>query len=212
MGSGRKIIKFRERKIMIECILSDVHNVIILWDNLIIKTLERSFSLEDDAIMQTAFNSKVGYAAMIGDLTHQEWAEHLATELPQDLLEQWLSYFGEVNTEYLKLLVNIKKKGIRIGFLTNATSRLEIELLHHNLNELPDFIVASYQAGLAKPEEAFYRYAIEVAACDVKKILYIDDDPLFVLAGRSVGLHSIQYTNCDNLISKFQDIGLYPNK
>lgn len=191
-----------------ECLLSDMHNVAILWNPVVVHELETEFALEKGTIMQVAFASKIGYAATVGAITHDEWAAEISNVLPASLVRKWLSYFGDLNHDYVELLRSLKRQGMRIGFVTNATSRLEAELAHHRFADVADFIIASYKVGLAKPDSEFYDHAVSVAACDISRILYVDDDPSFVQAGVNSGLKSLRYSGYQELRTNLIELGL----
>ncbi|MBB4291991.1 putative hydrolase of the HAD superfamily [Rhizobium leguminosarum] len=189
------------------CVLSDVHNVAIMWNPLIVSELEHEFGLPIGTIMTSAFGSEIGFAATVGRVHHEDWAAELAKNLPSELVRRWLSYLGDLNHEYITLLRSLKSSGIRVGFVTNATSRLEKEMLHHGFADAADFIVASYQIGKAKPDAEFYKFAITKAACSTDQILYIDDDPRFVSAGARAGITSIQYVGNAKIYEQLAEHG-----
>lgn len=70
----------------------------------------------------------------------------------------------------------LKERGIRIGIGTDMTARMQFKKLEA-LGLLPDidFIVSSEEAGVEKPEAAFFALCVRKAGCKREECLFIGD-------------------------------------
>jgi HAD superfamily hydrolase (TIGR01509 family) len=68
--------------------------------------------------------------------------------------------------------------------------------------------VYSCSAGACKPELAIYCRAIREAGVPAEQILYIDDEPKYVEAGRRAGMQAIVFTGAEPLLAELHHRGI----
>ena len=73
---------------------------------------------------------------------------------------------------------------------------------------LLDDVVVSGTEGMAKPDPAIYRLAVERAGLPAQRLAFVDDSPVNVAAAREAGLHAIRFTEADRLRVDLRDLGL----
>jgi putative hydrolase of the HAD superfamily len=99
----------------------------------------------------------------------------------------------------VELLSAARRPGVRLYFLSNATARLWGDLAFHGLLDMADRVFCSAEIGLAKPDPRVYRSVAEATSVSLARTLYVDDTPLWVDAGRRLGMYGHVYTTVDKL-------------
>ncbi|MDD3178498.1 MAG: HAD family hydrolase [Candidatus ainarchaeum sp.] len=105
----------------------------------------------------------------------------------------------------IKLLKKLKKKGYKIGLLTNSSRFIYDSIKQKtNLLEYIDYPLFSYQVGLVKPQELFYITIQEKANIkNPKEILMIGDNyEKDYKTPKSLGWNAIHFKNSYNNLKK----------
>lgn len=88
----------------------------------------------------------------------------------------------------------------RLGAISNFYGNLEIILEEQRLKPLLDLYLDSTQAGLLKPDPAFFQKAIEHWKCKPSQILMVGDSPNRDMQGaKGVGMPHVWLCNAKNL-------------
>jgi putative hydrolase of the HAD superfamily len=119
--------------------------------------------------------------------------------MPRDAVDEWLGYHGDLNQAGVELLSSARQAGLRLFFLSNATSRLWDDLAHHHLLDFADRVFCSADIGLAKPDPRVYWFVADSAPLSLARTLYVDDTPSWVEAGSRLGMYGHVYTTADGL-------------
>lgn len=89
----------------------------------------------------------------------------------------------------------LKEQAVKIGIGTNMTASIQFKKLDR-LGLLPfvDFIVSSEEAGVEKPDPAFFRQCIEKAGCGYAECLFVGDSLKKDAQGAAaVGMQAVWY-------------------
>ncbi len=70
--------------------------------------------------------------------------------------------------------------------------------------------VYSFTVGASKPSPAIYRHAIAQAGVEPHSILYVDDSPEYVEAGRRAGIEAHRFENSSALLAELRARKLLP--
>lgn len=91
-----------------------------------------------------------------------------------------------------EVLAALRARGYRIGIIANQSARTEDRLRAWGLLEHIDLVVASAEEGVAKPDSAIFRIALERAGCEPAEAVMIgdrlDND---VAPAKAVGMRTI---------------------
>jgi putative hydrolase of the HAD superfamily len=196
------------RQSQVDAILCDVGDVLILWDKQIPATIERSYGLPEGSLLLQTLKSRPGRLATIGRITHEEWLREVTRRLPGEAVIEWLSYHGDLNTGLVALLTAARQAGVRVYFLTNATSRIWEDLAYHGLRDFADGVYCSVAIGLAKPDPKLYREVLRGISVPPERVLYIEDTPSWSEAGRQIGMISHTYSGIPSLRDELKRLGL----
>ncbi|MFS1522495.1 HAD family hydrolase [Microbulbifer sp. 2304DJ12-6] len=117
--------------------------------------------------------------------------------------EQWPKGFYPGATE---LLMNVSREfGVSALSNTNAIHwpRITLEFRAHDYFEL---IFASHKIGMAKPEIAFFLFAIETLKIHPKKIVFFDDNPGNIAAARKAGMQAYLVQGVNSTLNMLESI------
>jgi putative hydrolase of the HAD superfamily len=185
--------------VRVEALVCDVGDVVILFDPAVSAGIEETYGLAQGSLLATLLKSPAGRLASVGAISSAQWLRFARSELPPRAVDEWLRYHGELNAPVVKMLATVRAAGVRLVFLSNATGRLWDDLAFHGISDLAEKVFCSASIGVAKPDPAAYRYAIEAMSLPVARSLYVDDTPSWVEAGRAVGLRGHVYVSAERL-------------
>ena len=97
---------------------------------------------------------------------------------------------GEFYIETIELINEIKKRGVKVGILSNA-----LECLADSAKCLVDdeLCFVSYELKCLKPDVKIYQKMIEKLNCKPNEIIFIDDKEKNVIGAKSLGINGIVY-------------------
>jgi len=198
----------------IEVILFDLGNVILPFNNYQIAEKLSRFSQEKEfqdpqKIFSHIFDFQEGTINPFdaGKLSPEQFFQSLKETLRlsitlEEFIPIWTDIFIE-DREVSEIILSLKGRR-RLGLLSNT------DPLHFNyvLSKFPivsafDKWILSYEVGFKKPDLRIYQKAIEWAAVEPKKILFIDDTKGHVEAAVSLGMQGIRFISADQLREEF---------
>jgi glucose-1-phosphatase len=115
----------------------------------------------------------------------------------------------QLREEIVPLVDRLRRAGHRIGILSN-TSKLHWDHCRERFAMLSWFEVAalSYLLRTAKPEEAIYRAATEMAGVAPHEVFFTDDVPRHVAAATAFGWDAVLFTSVAQLEADLAQRGL----
>lgn len=133
---------------------------------------------------------------MRGELTEQAyWQElrsHYGLSIQDNISEEFKKWRGLVaNKDVLNLAQSAKKAGYTIAVLSNVIEPTYNAIKASGYYDMFDEVIASFQVGMAKPEEGIYRLALERTGATAEQSIFIDDqqrclDPAIVMGFTTV--------------------------
>lgn len=92
----------------------------------------------------------------------------------------------------LELVAHARERGLRVGVISNWSTRLPALLARLGLAERLDFVLCSAIERLEKPDPAIFQRALDLAEAAPHEVLHAGDDlRRDVLGARQAGLHSV---------------------
>jgi putative hydrolase of the HAD superfamily len=89
-------------------------------------------------------------------------------------------------------LAVLKKRGLRLGLLTNMSREVDFIRRDLGIDQYFDFTVTPEDAAADKPEPAFFRCALERAGVTAGEAMHVGDQyPLDILGARAAGLTAV---------------------
>jgi putative hydrolase of the HAD superfamily len=135
-----------------------------------------------------------------GRVTPQDWYENLTTRFHARItFKKFCAAWNSVIVPEPDLLLPDRlfaslSRRYRLVLLSN-TDPLHVEHLESRFRFMRHFPARVYSCavGACKPSRTIFRAAIRAAETQPDRILYIDDIRAYVLAGRRLGMHAIQF-------------------
>ena len=200
----------RSGKSLIEVIFFDLGNVILPFNHYQIAEKLLSFVQTKEfrdprKIFSYIFDLKNGAINPFdaGKLSPEEFFQSLKESLQLSIpFEAFVPIWNEIfveNPEVSEIIRSLKKKW-RLGLLSNT------DPLHFNyivstfpIVSLLEKWILSYEVGFKKPDIHIFQKAIEWAAVDPEKILFIDDTEGHVEAAISSGMQGLHFLSAAQL-------------
>ncbi len=138
-----------------------------------------------------------------GLLTAEEFIAELSqlchrTLTYNDCLDAWLGYRKELPQRNLDALVRLRKEGYRLILLSNTNpfmmhwaSSPDFDGKGHPVEAYFDAVYLSYQMGVMKPDERFFRRVLEDQHLQPEEALFLDDGPRNVAAASRLGIQTL---------------------
>lgn len=199
-----------------DVLLCDIDGVLRHWPDA--GELERVNGLPLGALAASAFAPARLEPAITGVVTDGEWRAAIAADLAETfgsvaradaVVAAWSALVPRVDVDVVKLLANIRPAAM-VVLVTNATTRLEADLVCQGLDGVADLVVNSARVGVAKPDPRIFRIAAERAGARLDRCLFIDDTQTNVEAARSIGMTARHYRTIDDLRGALA--GTYSNR
>jgi putative hydrolase of the HAD superfamily len=205
-----------ETKIKISAVLFDYGMVLSnVPEDLAWRQLERVLDAEREAFQAAYWKYRDAYDR--GALSAQMYWETVARDLekPIDadvlhaLIDADTNVWTQPNVAMMEWAASLNRAGIKTGILSNIGDAMEAGVLgrfpalakftHHTF---------SHRLGIAKPDAAIYRHAVEGLGVPVGEILFIDDRQENILAARAAGMVAVQYAGHGGFVEEMRRLGL----
>jgi putative hydrolase of the HAD superfamily len=200
----------------IEGILFDFGGVLVpVYRQDLFHGLEARLGLQPGELSDILWRSPDWRLAEVGAITDAEYWRRIGpwlglhtaeavTALQQDL-------FGEARANPCVVdLVRRLHGRYRTGLLSNASDVINPTFLRerYGLDGLFDVQVISAFVGLAKPDPAIFRLALERLGTVPQATIFVDDYEPNVAAAVTLGIHAIHFEECEALITALRGLGV----
>ncbi|HEV7712526.1 MAG TPA: HAD-IA family hydrolase [Asanoa sp.] len=184
-------------------LLVDLDGTLRRWDPAVIHGIEVTHGLKPGALHTAAIDWSRLMPVIIGDLTHDEWAEVIIADLADQIgdeeraraaVKEWESYRGSVEPELLDVIRAARAAGIKVGLATNGTDLLPADLRTLGLTDEFDAVINSSVLHIPKPAPEYFGAACLALNTQPERVLFIDDSERFVRGARAVGLAAYRWT------------------
>lgn len=116
----------------------------------------------------------------------------------RELVARWSAATGRVDAEVVALLRAFRARG-PVVLVSNATTRLEVDLAALGLDGEFDAVVNTSRIGVAKPDPRVLDAAAERAGVAPGRCLFVDDTLGHVQAARAAGVRALHYRHAGQL-------------
>jgi putative hydrolase of the HAD superfamily len=188
----------------------------VFWDlgGVLVRTEDRSkrerweqrLGMEPRQLERLIFGGDAGRKAALGEISVEQVWESVRQELDlgQDEKQQLARDFWQGDDLDLELVAFIR--GLRAQFLTGLISNAWLELRellesHWHIDDAFDDLVISAEVGLAKPDPAIYRLALERLEVEADRAVFVDDFKHNIVAAVDIGMHTVHFTDPNQAIA-----------
>lgn len=135
-----------------------------------------------------------GYVNQNGYKSREQWCEDLVakwgwSDAPSGefLANHYDVNFGDYNVIFddsPKLLIELKKRGYKVGVITNGPSYLQNHKMDtSSLRQYCDIVVVSGDVGVHKPNPEIFRYTADKLGLKTQECIYVGDHPVNDIQG-----------------------------
>lgn len=107
-----------------------------------------------------------------------------------------------------ELLVSIKDKGYKLGFISNTTVFESVVLDKWEVRNLFDAVSFSWEVGSKKPTKDIFDITLEKLGVLAEEAIFIDDGQKNIDAARELGLHAIKIESVEQIVSDLKILGI----
>ncbi len=182
---------------------------------LLFQELETRLDLERGTLFEILWNSPDWRLAEIGAISDAEYWRRIGPCLglkAQPAIRQLQAeLFGAVQADPRLLdLIRRLRGRYQTGLLSNASDAVNPESLatRYGIVDLFDVIIVSARVGLAKPDPAIFRLALERLGCAAEATLFVDDHGPNVEAAAALGMRAIHFRDFETLLPALQQAGM----
>ncbi len=200
---------------MIKALLIDLDGVIRHWPQDDPSFVDR-FGVSLAEIKRTAFSESLLLPAITGQVTDEEWRESIALHLEGEGFERakeavstWSAAAGVVDHKILERMQSLRHK-LKVVLVTNATTRLDMDLAALGLSESFDSVINSSRVGFAKPSQEIFQAALNCVGARAKEALFVDDTLANVTAAQALGIASHHFQGLEGFDSCVIQKGFQP--
>jgi putative hydrolase of the HAD superfamily len=199
---------------MYRAIFYDFDGVIRFWDEAETRAIEEQYGLPGGAIGTAAFEPVLLERAMTGRIPDETW--RLATRNavarahgPEAAaaVDEWSARTGRIDPAMVALVAELRKR-LRTGLITNASTRLEVDLQSFKLDQAFDVVVNSARIGFVKPDRRIYRVAAARIGFRPHECIVVDDTPGHAEAAREFGMTAITFAGVQDLRARLEELGV----
>jgi HAD superfamily hydrolase (TIGR01509 family) len=163
-----------------------------------------------DQVSAVAFDPGLLNQAVTGKITDEEWRAEVLRRIGEDgaaAVAAWSASAGEVNEAVLGL-VREAREHVRVGLLTNGTTRLAADLARLGITTEFDEVFNSCELGVAKPDLAVYEMVCAKLGVEPASVFFVDDSPGHVDAARDAGMRAVLFVDAVLLADELRDAGV----
>jgi len=179
------------------------------------RQLEQVLSAEQAELQAAYWKYRDAYDR--GALSAQTYWESVARDLdkPMDaevlraLINADTAIWTQPNVEMMEWAARLNQAGIKTGILSNIGDAMEVGVLGR-FPALGEFThhTFSHRLGIAKPDAAIYRHAVEGLSVPAGEILFVDDRGENIAAARAAGMVGVQYLGHGGFVEEMRRMGL----
>jgi putative hydrolase of the HAD superfamily len=198
----------------ITCVFLDIGGVLLTdgWDHHARKRAATNFKLELTEMEERHHLTFDTYEE--GKLTLEEYLSRVIFYKQQPFTHAQFRRFmftqSKSYSEMIELVVQLKvHHGLKIAVVSNEGRELNAyRIRKFKLDRFVDFFISSCFVHLRKPDADIFRLALDIAQVPDRKVVYIENTPMFVQIADGLGIRSILHTDYKSTCAKLASFGL----
>jgi len=185
---------------MIKNIIFDLGGVILTLDHQEAIRRFAALGLENAETKLDVYTQAGIFGALEeGRMTDEEFVQALSKMVGRELTYEecrtaWLGYRKEVPQRNIEILKRLREDGYRLLLLSNTNpfmiswAQADFDGMGGSIKDYFDGIYCSYELGVMKPDEAFFRRVLSKEKMLADECLFVDDGPRNVAAASELGI------------------------
>lgn len=144
----------------------------------------------------------------LGEISDDEYMDvlndHFRITIDKDSFREDFTKKTKVNGELISLLKELKGRYTLIILSNNNPFNVRFMRQETGFEDLFDHIFISCFEKLAKPDPEFYNLVHSIAGIPLTQCIFVDDNPVYLDAGKELGMHGILYEDFDTTKDKIE--------
>ena len=149
-----------------------------------------------------------------GKLTLEEYLDRVVFYEERPFTKaQFREFIFAQSTPFPKMIELVRRLKAQYGLKIVVVNNEARELNSHRIRKFKldgfvDSFISSCFVHVRKPDADIFRYALDIAQAPARKVVYIDDTPMFVQIAEGLGIRSILHTDYKSTCAKLASFGL----
>ncbi len=200
----------KNQKATIKCVMFDVGGVLSA------ESIDPVHDILNKKLGKKAFIRKsAGHHKLLkGEIKEHQFYSSIARKTdtsPEYIENLFLSTFDKImktNKKTLSVAKNLRKKGYKIGILSNITTNTKKVYEKRGIFGIFSPMIFSCGVGLMKPQKKIYQLAIKKTGLKPEEIVYTDDRKEFLETPKKLGMKTIHFRNANQLKRDLKKLGV----
>lgn len=194
---------------MLQAVLFDLDGVIRHFSADHIATVERRHGLGAGEIARCAFADDVLEPVITGRVTRGAWIEQIGADLGNEqAATEWGQTPSIVDETMLRLIDDVRARGLRTAILTNGTDTVTAEIEALGLAPHFERVFNSAEIGVAKPDPRAFRHVLDALSLDAAEVLFTDDSASKLAGAVAVGMPTHHFHRASDLRATLREYGV----
>ncbi|MNK88062.1 Phosphatase [compost metagenome] len=197
----------------IKVIITDLDGVIRHFPIERDEAIELRFNLPEGTLSRLAFEPALLEKVITGTIKDESWRVEIQKSLAQEFpnakaaaaVLEWSNFHGYIDHKVISYLRSWSDS-VPLVLLTNATSRLNADLVSGGIHDKFKVIFNSSELGMIKPDPRLFQHVCDFLSVSPTEALFIDDSKINVRAAASLGLKSIHFTSLEALQNAIENL------
>jgi putative hydrolase of the HAD superfamily len=197
----------------LKIILTDLDGVIRHWNSDAIRQKEIECGFDSGHLYSVCFEENLLSQVITGQISDDEWRNRVQAKLStsvseslaKELVDSWTNSEVYIDRTIGELYKD-QFPNAKVVLVTNATSRLNQDMINYGLDNMFDGIFNSSELGDAKPSHSFFNKVMRKLRVGFDEVIYVDDSAINVQSAMRLGIRSHQYKNHMELIEFLEEI------
>jgi len=149
-----------------------------------------------------------------GKLTLEEYLDRVVFYEERPFTKaQFREFIFAQSTSFPKMIELVRRLKAQYGLKIVVVNNEARELNSHRIRKFKldgfvDSFISSCFVHVRKPDADIFRYALDIAQAPARKVVYIENTPMFVRIAESLGIRSILHTDYVSTCAKLASFGL----
>jgi putative hydrolase of the HAD superfamily len=200
--------------IAITCLFVDIGGVLLTngWDHHVRRRAAKSFKLDwaemedrHHLMFETHEQGKLTFDEYLGRLIFYQKRTFTRAQFRRFMFAQSKPYH-----EMIELITQLKVRyRLKIAVVSNESREVNAHRIRKfKLDRFVDCFISSCFVHIRKPDADIFRLALDIAQAPARKVLYIENTPMFVQIAQGLGIRSILHTDYKSTCAKLASFGL----
>ena len=191
----------------VDTVVFDMDGVIRHWSGDFLREAEERLGLPAGCIAEAAFAEPLFHEATVGVHTAEEWAARIGAAVAEkvegcdadEVAEVWMGSSWDLDAEVIDIVHGLRQAGTTVALFSNASTKLEEDLVEMELGDVFDVVANSSRLGQAKPDVEAFRQVAGMVGSDPVRTLFVDDRADNVAGAVDSGWHAVEMVSAERL-------------